>query len=121
MQNDILRICNKTKLSDKVTLVELHKKCKILSLRQRMEKQLLGLMYNLSKDKSYHHVPGRNTRRADRITFKVPAKIRPIYEHSPYYIGSKMWDTLEKTVQTKDDIYAFKKELCRMYKTYKKI
>ena len=69
---------NKTKLSDKVTLVELHKKCKILSLRQRMEKQLLGLMYNLSKDKSYHHVPGRNTRRADRITFKVPAKIRPI-------------------------------------------
>ena len=26
MQNDILRICNKTKLSDKVTLVELHKK-----------------------------------------------------------------------------------------------
>ena len=32
MQYDILRICNKTKLSDKVTLVELHKNVKYLAL-----------------------------------------------------------------------------------------
>ena len=54
LQNDILRVCNNTQISDKVSIEELHKKCKMLSLKQRMEKQLLGLMYMLSRDISYH-------------------------------------------------------------------
>ena len=64
-----------------------------------MEKQLLGLMYMLSRDMSYHHVPNRNTRRADKTTFKVPSKIRPIYERSPYYRGN-----------SEDDLIKYKKK-----------
>ena len=45
MQNDILRICNKSKLSDKISFEHLHIKSKLLSLEQRRERQLLMLMY----------------------------------------------------------------------------
>ena len=53
MQNDILRICNRSKLCDRVSLVALHKKCKIISLKQRMKKTLLWLMYIMSRDATY--------------------------------------------------------------------
>ena len=46
-QNSLLRICNKTRVSDRVSISELHKKCKIISLKQQMQKQLLWLMYIL--------------------------------------------------------------------------
>ena len=85
---------NRTKVSDKVSLVELHTKCKILSLKQRMEKQLLGLMLIISKDSSYQQTLGRITHSAEKIVFKVPAKIRPVYERSQYYIGSELWNSL---------------------------
>ena len=121
LQNAILRICNRTKVSDRVSLVELHNKCKTISLKQRMQKQLLGLMYNISKDSSYHRIAVRNTCRASKIVFKVPTKIRPVYERSPYFIGSKLWDELDHATQTKENIFVFKKEIARMFKMYKKI
>ena len=108
-------------MSDRLSLSELHKKCKMLSLKQRMEKQLLGLMYIISRESTYHRVPGRNTRSADKITFKIPSKIRPVYEPSPYYIGSKLWNLLTQGTQTREDIFAFKKDVSRLYEVYKKI
>ena len=69
MQNDILRICNKSQISDKISIEILHGKCKIISLEQRRCKQLLRLMYSLSKDEKFLHVPGRLTRNANRISF----------------------------------------------------
>ena len=33
IQNDVLRICNRTKLSDRVSLVTLHKNCNIIGLK----------------------------------------------------------------------------------------
>ena len=120
LQNDILRICTRTKLADRVPIPELHRICKIISLKQRMQKQLLGLMYLLSKEPLYLHVPVCQTRSTDNIQFKVPAKILPVYEHSPYYIGTKLWNDLSKEIQKKDNVYDFKKEINRLYKTYKK-
>ena len=76
LQNDILRICNMTRISDKVSIVKLHEKCKIIGLEQRQRKQLLRLMYLLSKDENYLHVPGRITRNANRIIFRVPNRPR---------------------------------------------
>ena len=35
-------------------------------------------------------VPNRVTRSAERIVFKVPAKILPVYERSPYYVRTKL-------------------------------
>ena len=67
LQNDVLMICTRTKLSDRVSIPELHAKCKIISLEQRMRKQLLWLMYLLSRDKSYLKVTKRVIRSADKI------------------------------------------------------
>ena len=51
----------RTKLFDRVSIPELHMKCKIISIKQRMQRQVLWLMYLLSKEKSYLHVPARQT------------------------------------------------------------
>ena len=121
LQNDILCICTRTKLSDRVSISELHTKCNIIGTKQRMQRQLLWLMYLLSKEMSYIHVPARQTRNANKIQFKVPTKILPIYENSPYYIGTKLWNGLSKEVQCKENVYAFKKEIRNMYSTYQKV
>ena len=86
-----------------------------------MQRQILWLMYLLSKERSYLHVPSRETRSTDKIQFKVSTKILPMYEHSPYYIGTKLWNNLAKEVQNKENVYSFKKEVGRLYKAYKKI
>ena len=40
LQNDILRICDCSRISDRISIEKLHKKCKSLSLEQHMWKQL---------------------------------------------------------------------------------
>ena len=121
LQNDILRICTVTRLADKVSIRKLHEKCKIISLEQRMRKQLLWLMYILSKDEVFRNVPIRVTRSGDKIVFKVPTKILPMYERSPYYKGTKLWNELTASVQDSPDIFAFKKEIARMNRVYVKL
>ena len=63
-------------------------------------------------------MPQRDTRSADKVVFKVPARILPIYERSPYYQGTKLWDNLDKETQKKDNVFAFKKEIARLFKQY---
>ena len=118
VQNDVLRICNRTKLSDMVSVKDLHSKCKIISLKQRMQKQLLWIMYIISRDETFIRIPPRETRIAMKIVFKTPAKITPVYEHSPYYQGTNLWNGLEKETQKKDNIFAFKKDIERHFKCY---
>ena len=121
IQNDVLRICNMSKLSDKVSIVELHKKCKILGLKKRMQKQLLWLMYILSQDDCYIRIPPRETRAALKVVFKVPARKLPIYEHSPYYQGTILWNELDKDTQKRNNIIVFKKDIEKLYTGYKAI
>ena len=71
----------------------LHKECKIIGIENRRQKQLLWLMYLVSKKEMYLKIPGRDTRRMDKVDFKVPTKISHVYGHSPYYIGTKLWDS----------------------------
>ena len=56
IQNDTLRICNMSRTSDKISTVELHAKCKMISLEQCMRTQHLWLMYLLSRDAVYLRV-----------------------------------------------------------------
>ena len=121
MQNDILRICNKSKLTDKVSIEKLHQKATILSLEQRREKQVLMLMYVYSKNDNVRRITGRETRLADKFVFKTDTKIGTKYENSPFYRGTKLWDKLEKDVQLCDNRWAFKKFLLPLYKNYKNI
>ena len=118
LQNDTLRICNMSRISDRVSIEELHANCKIVSLEQRRRKQLLGLMFLLSKDETFLHVTDRN---ANRITFKLPAKINPVYEHSPYYIGTKLWNELAQVTQESTSIVEFKKRISRNSKVHKNL
>ena len=45
-------------------------------------------------------------------------KILPVYERSPYYVGTKLWNELPVRVQESHDIFAFKKEIARMNRVY---
>ena len=110
-----------SRISDKVSIEKLHVKCKIISLEQRRRKQLLRLMYLLSKDENYVHVPGRMTRNANRIVFKVPTRMLTIYEHCPYYIGTVLWNELPQDIQESNTIYEFKREIDKMNRTYVKL
>ena len=110
-----------SRLVDKVSIAKLHAKCNIISLEQRMRKQLLWLMFILSRDKRLLKVPNRVSRTIDRITFKVPARITPTYERSPYYLVTLLWNELDKNIQEAPNVYAFKKEINRQYRTYKKM
>ena len=95
--------------------------CSINRAEQRMRVQLLWLMYMLSKDVSFLKVPNRITRRVDRIVFNVPNRILSVYERSPYYVGTKLWDDLPNHVQELDNVFAFKKEIRRRHRTYVKL
>ena len=119
MQNDILRICDISRIVDKVSIEKLHGKCKILSLEQRMQKQLLWLMYLLSKDSNLIKTLTRETRSTSKITFKVPTRITPKYEKSPFYIGTKLWNELAREIQHCNNVYEFKKEIYKKYPVYK--
>ena len=59
-----------------------------------MEKQFLWLMHDLSKDPSFPKMATRATRSADKVVFKVPARILLEFESSPYCIGMKLWSDL---------------------------
>ena len=50
IQNDILRVCFRSVLIDRMKICDLHKRANLLSLEQRMRKQLLWLMFNMSLD-----------------------------------------------------------------------
>ena len=78
-------------------------------------------MFILSRDEVFLRVPNRVTRSAEKIVFKVPAKILPVYERSPFYVGTKLWSDLPVRVQDSHYIFAFKKEIARMNRVYKKL
>ena len=61
-----------------------------------MRIQLLWLMFLFSMDNTFIKVPNRVTRSADKLVFKVPSKITPVYEHSPYYIRTNLWNNYKR-------------------------
>ena len=87
-----------------VSIPLIHKECNIISVEQRMQRQLLWLMYLLSKNEMYLKIQPRNMRGANKLNFKVPTKISRIYERSPYYKGTKLWDTLPVSIQKADNV-----------------
>ena len=99
----------------------LHKECKIISIEHRIQKQLLWLMFLLSKSEKYLRTNRRNTQSANKLNFKGPNKITHVYEHSPYYVGTKVWDALPETIQKLDNVYSFKKEFSKPCSAYKKL
>ena len=119
IQNDALRFANQVTKNDRISKVELHKKAKLLSLEQRRKTQLYTLMYKLSLRGMYRKIKNINTRKQQKYVFKTETKIGRKYEKSAYFIGTQMWDKLSKDVQLSMDVYEFKKNIAKMYKTFK--
>ena len=116
VQNDILRICNNSRLADKVSVQKLHKKAHLLNLDQRWEKQLLSSMYIYSKCDNVRLVRERVTRANEKFVFKTETKIGTKYQNSPFYYGTTLWNNLSKEIQCSDNIFMFKKEITKQYK-----
>ena len=76
-------------------------------------------MLLLSRNSEYQRKAQRDTRSANKIIFKVPNKISHGYEHSSYYIGTKLWNELPIHIQKADDVIIFKKHVKSLYKTFK--
>ena len=108
MQNDALRFCNNTRRNDKVTLVELHNKAKLASLEQRRCVQLLSLMFKISKIEENRAVAVRMTRQQVKYVFRLDNRVGTKYSHSPYYVGSMLWDKLPRDIQFAESNFQFK-------------
>ena len=121
MQNDILRLCCKVKLNEHVSIKDLHIDCRIISLEQRMRKQLLWLMYIDSKNMENRKICERDLRSADKYIFKVDRKIGTKYQHSPFYIGTLLWNELNANTQFARDKIHFKQLIGKKYAAYEKL
>ena len=121
VQNDVLRICYKSRLPDKVKISELHKKARILSLEQRTIRQLLWLMYIFSLDNNNRKIVPRNLHSNEKYIFKTDSKIGTKYQNSPYYKGTVFWNNLPKNLQFADTVGCFKQLLRSRYKVYENL
>ena len=74
IQNDILRVCFRSVLIDRMKICDLHKKANLLSLEQRMRKQLLWLMFNMSLDPNNRKIGPRTLRSNNKYIFKTNTK-----------------------------------------------
>ena len=59
-------------------------------------------------------MPLRETRAAQKVLFIVPTRILPVYEHSPFYKGTFIWNGLCEETQKIDNVFAFKKEIDKL-------
>ena len=118
IQNDVLRFAKNIRINDRISKVELHKEAKLLSLERRHEKQLLSLMYKLSKKGLLRKVMNHITQHQEKHVFITDSKIRKKYEKSPYFIGTLSWDKLTSKVQESESIWEFKKNISELYKEY---
>ena len=121
IQNDILRICFKVKLNDRVSIKDLHTKSKLISLEQRMRKQLLWLMYKESLDQNNRKQSNRILRSNEKYIFKVDNKIGTKYQRSPFYTGTLLWNEWPADTQKLNDIIRFKQLVSMRYRTYEKL
>ena len=119
MQNDILRICNNSRIADKISIGKLHKKARLLSLSQRWEKQLLSLMYHCSKHENVRKIGERVIRYNQKFVFKTETRIGSKYENSPFYKGTVLWNKLAKDTQFLGNIFMFKIEIGKLYRVYR--
>ena len=120
LQNDVLRFCENKRLTDRMSVEKLHKKAKLVSLEQRRCKQVLIMMYKMSKIPMNIVIPARATRLHDKIVFRVDRKVGTKYSNSPYYKGTVIWNSLTKEEQNAETLLQFKTFVNQKYKTYEK-
>ena len=87
-----------------------------MSLEQRRQKQLLNIMFNQARKGIARNVTNVNTRRQAKYVFKRDTKMGRKYQKSPYFLGTRLWDNIDKETQELPCKFAFKKKIDLMYK-----
>ena len=106
---------------DHFSIKDLHKRCRMLSLEQRMKKQLIWLMYIDSLNVDNRKICERDLRSADKYIFKVDRKIGTTYQRSPFYVGTLLWNDLNVGIQFSRDVVQFKQLVAGKYCVYEKL
>ena len=119
LQTKALRIIHGIKLISTPGTENLHNRSKLLSLRQRREKQLLHLMLWFSKNNINLLKRNRNTRLQEKINFRVLPLKTSRYINSPMNRGNILWNKLTRDEQTTFSNQMFKIILDRKYNVYK--
>ena len=118
VQNDALRFCKNIQILDKISIPIIHDSVRLLSLEQRRQKQVLNLMFNQARRGKSRSVTNVNTRSQTKYVFKTDVKIGKKYEKSPFFLGTILWNALNKETQDLPCRYAFKRKIETMYKKY---
>ena len=103
---------------DKISIPKIHDSIKLLSLEQRRQKQLLNIMYSYARKGKSRSVTDVNTRRQAKYVFKVERKMGKKYQKSPYFLGTRLWDGLDKETQDLPCKFAYKKKIDTLYKRF---
>ena len=111
VQNDALRFCKRLQMLGKISIPKIHDSVGLLSLEQQRQKQLLCIMLIHAKKGKSCSLTNVNTRSQTKYVFKTETKMGKKYQKSPFYLGTILWDSLDKTTQ---DIP------CKLYILYKK-
>ena len=102
-----------------MSVANMHAKSNLLSLQQRRNIQLLGLMYQHKQNPINLRLFPRNTRGANRETFHLERFQNCKYKNSLYYVGAELWNTLPLDLTQIPTLYQFKCALKKLYKKYK--
>ena len=112
IQNNALRLCLDIRLNDRVSLVDIHLRAKLISLEQRRCIQLLTLLFvHGESHENVFEIPARNTRAANIRKYRTEIYKNAKYKNSPYYKAAKLWDTLPRHIRDSLTMSELKKHL----------
>ena len=99
-------------------IAKIHDSIHLLSLEQRRQKQLLNIMFIQARKGRSREIINVNTRRQQKYVFKLESKMGGKYQKSPYFLGTRLWDNIDKESQELPCKFAFKKKIDSLYKKY---
>ena len=92
-----LRICSNIRDARDANIDDLHQEYKVEKLDVLRNRQLLQLMYKLSRQGEHLVAPTRVLRANNKLKLKTARPIKDIYKKSPAYRGMKFWDRCHHT------------------------
>ena len=102
-----------------MSIVQMHRRAKLLSLEQRRQVQLLNLMFIYkNRHENARRIHGRNNRAANIYSLTRERYHNNKYKNSPYYKGAFLWDSLPISVRQSVSLSEFKGGLKRVYHEY---
>ena len=115
LQNRALRLCFDIIDPRTISVIELHQRANLLTLSQRREKQLLGIMYDISRKEEFVKSNLVCTRQAAKIVLISEVAQYSIYVRSPYIVGSSLWNNLDANVQKIENKNEYKLRIKDLY------